>query len=54
MKVSVGLLEEYTQPRPQPSAAVAEVIVKLAGELSAEDWNQRDEAQKKLAAMDLW
>ncbi len=51
MKVPVGLVEEYNQPRPQPSAAVAESISKLAGELSAEDWNQRDEAQKKLVAM---
>ncbi len=51
MKVPVNLLEEYNQPRPQPSAPVAEAIGKLAGELGAEDWNQREEAQKKLIGM---
>jgi len=50
MKVSVGLLEEYTQPAPSllpPGRGDREARWKL----SAEDWNQRDEAQKKLAAM---
>ncbi len=51
IKTPVNLLDEYNQPRPQPSLAVAEAIVKLAVELGADDWNQREEAQKKLIGM---
>jgi hypothetical protein len=51
MKVPVGLVEEYVQPRPSPSAAAAQQIVKLAEQLGAEDWAARDEAQKKLTQM---
>jgi hypothetical protein len=51
MKVPVALIQEYTQPRPQPSAAVVESIKALIVQLNAEDWKQRDAAQEKLVTM---
>ncbi|MCY2953055.1 MAG: hypothetical protein NTU53_13920, partial [Planctomycetota bacterium] len=51
MKVPVGLVEEYSQPRPVPSPAVVEGIKGLVGELSVDDWKQRDRAQERLTAM---
>jgi hypothetical protein len=51
MNVPVALVEEYLQPRPTPSAAVAQTIEKLAADLNADDWQLRDAAQKKLVGM---
>ena len=51
IKVPVALIEDYSQPRPQPSAAVVETIKKLVAELNADDWKQRDAAREKLIAM---
>jgi hypothetical protein len=51
MKVPVGLVEQYTQPQPRPSASRVEKIKSLVGELGAADWKQRDRAAAQLAAM---
>jgi hypothetical protein len=51
MKVPVALVDEYVQPRPSPSAAATRAIEKLAADLNADDWQVRDEAQKKLTDM---
>lgn len=51
IKVPVALVEEYSQPRPQPSAAVIESIKGIVTELSADDWKQRDAAQERLVTM---
>jgi hypothetical protein len=51
MKVPVGMVEQYTQPQPHPSASTVQKIKSLVGELAATDWKQRDRAAAKLAAM---
>jgi hypothetical protein len=51
LKVPVALVAEYTQPKPNASGAVAEIIKKLVAELNADDFKQRDAAQEKLIAM---
>jgi hypothetical protein len=51
MKVPVALLEQYSQPLPQPSAAMIEKIKTLVGELGADDWKQREQAQSQLTTM---
>ena len=48
MKVPVALVEEYTQPTPQPSEAVLKRIKEAVGELGAEDWKVRDRAETGL------
>ena len=53
IKVPVALVQEYTQPRPQPSASVVVTIKSLVAELNAEDWKQRDAAQAKLTSMGI-
>jgi len=45
MKVPVALVEQYTQPLPQPSATMIEKIKGLVTELNADDWKQREQAQ---------
>ncbi len=51
IKVPVMLIEQYTQPLPQPSGAMIEQIKKLVGELGADDWKQRERAEGQLASM---
>jgi len=51
MRVPVALVEEYIQPRPQPSPAVIGNIKTLVADLNADDWKQRDRAQERLTAM---
>lgn len=51
IKVPVALVEDYSQPRPTPSAAVIEGIKRLVLDLNADDWKQRNAAQEKLIAM---
>jgi hypothetical protein len=50
-RAPVALIEEYSQPRPQPSPAVIETIKLLVTDLGAADWKQRDHAQEKLVAL---
>lgn len=53
MSVAVSLLEEYDQPRPHPSATMMEKIKTLVGQLSANDWKERDRASAALLEMGL-
>lgn len=51
MRVPVALIEEYVNPRPQPSKGVIETIKKLVVDLNADDFKRRDSAQDKLTTM---
>ena len=51
LKVPVALVAEYTQPKPNASGAVADVIKNLVAELNADDFKARDSAQEKLVSM---
>lgn len=51
MKVPVGLVEQYAQPRPRPSAPTVQKIKSLVGDLAATDWKQRDRSAAQLTAM---
>jgi hypothetical protein len=51
MRIGAQLVEEYAQPRPQPSENVIAAIRSLVERLNADDWRMRDEAQEKLMAM---
>lgn len=51
MRIPAALVEDYTQPRPQPSENVIATIKSLVETLNADDWRLRDEAQAKLIAM---
>jgi len=51
IRVPVALVQAYENPRPQPGKGVIDAIGKLVGQLSADEWGARDEAQKKLVSM---
>jgi hypothetical protein len=51
VKVPVLLVEQYTQPLPQPSTAMIEQIKKLVGQLGADDWKAREQAESQLTGM---
>jgi hypothetical protein len=51
MKIPVGLLEEYTQPQPQPSASMMEKIKSIVADLNNDDWHVRDRAQAALIGL---
>jgi hypothetical protein len=51
VRIPASLVEEYIQPRPQPSENVIQTIKSLVERLNADDWRLRDEAQEKLIAM---
>jgi hypothetical protein len=51
MKVPVALVEEYSQPTPQPSGQIVEKAKQLVAELSAEDWKARDRAETQLVGL---
>ena len=51
MKVPVALVEQYSQPLPQPSATMIEKIKSLVAELGADDFKQREQAQAQLTTM---
>jgi hypothetical protein len=51
MKVPVALVEQYSQPLPQPSATMIEKIKTLVAELGADDFKQREQAQSQLTTM---
>ena len=51
LKVPVALLSEYSQPQPQPSAAMLEKIKQVITQLNAEDWKARDRAEAQLVSM---
>ncbi|CAN5704343.1 hypothetical protein BH09PLA1_BH09PLA1_08200 [soil metagenome] len=51
IKVPVMMIEQYSQPLPQPSSAMIDQIKKLVGELGADDWKQREQAESQLSSM---
>ena len=51
VKVPVALLQEYTQPQPQPSAAMVQRIQEIVKALNDEDWHARDRARAQLMSM---
>jgi len=51
VRIAANLVDEYLQPRPQPSENVIGTIKSLVEKLNADDWRLRDEAQDKLLAM---
>ena len=52
IKVPIGLLHQYDQPLPQPSAIMVEKIRKLVEtDLSNEDWHVRDRGRAQLLSM---
>lgn len=53
IKVPVMMIEQYTQPLPQPSSAMIERIKALVVELGADDWKQRERAESQLASMGI-
>jgi hypothetical protein len=46
--VPTALVEQYTNPRPQPPPAIVDLVKRLVLELSAEDWRDRDRAQDQI------
>jgi small nuclear ribonucleoprotein (snRNP)-like protein len=51
MKVPVALVADYSNPRPAPSAVVAEKIKSIVKDLNAEDAKVREQAESQLTAM---
>ena len=52
MQVPVALLQQYTQPQPQPSATMIEQIKNVVEkDLTSEDWHVRDHARAQLLSM---
>ena len=47
----VALVESYLQPQPAISEMMTQQIKAIVGNLAADDWKQRDQAQGQLAAM---
>jgi hypothetical protein len=51
LKVPLALLEEYSQPQPQPSKDLTEKIKKIVEDLNSKDWKERDRAEAALLSM---
>jgi hypothetical protein len=51
LKVPLALLEEYSQPQPQPSKDLTDKIKKVVEDLDSKDWKQRDRAEAALLSM---
>lgn len=51
VNVPVGIVEEYTCASPQPKSAVADKIKTLVAQLNADDWKQREQAEKELLGL---
>jgi hypothetical protein len=51
MKIPVALIDQYTQPAPQPSAVMLEKIKTLVTQLNADDWKQREQAEAQIVAL---
>lgn len=49
--IPIALLEEYSQPRPQPAAGMVEKIKATVAQLNADDWKARDRAEAELTSM---
>jgi hypothetical protein len=49
--IPVWVVGEYSQPLPQPSAAMIEKIRALVANLSVDDWKVRDQTESALVAL---
>ena len=51
VSIPVGIIADYACASPQPKSAVADKIKALVAQLNADDWKQREEAEKNLLAI---
>ena len=51
MKVPAALIDQYTQPEPQPSQELLDRIKSIVGELADPDWKHRDRAADQLRGL---
>lgn len=51
LKVPVGAVRRYTQPRPRPSKQAVERLKAVVADLNADDWKTRDRAAAQLTSM---
>ena len=51
VSIPVGIIADYNCASPQPKSAVADKIKALVAQLNADDWKQREEAEKSLMAI---
>ncbi len=51
VSIPVGIISDYNCASPQPKSAVADKIKALVAQLNADDWKQREEAEKSLMAI---
>ena len=51
VNIPVGIIADYACASPQPKSAVADKIKALITQLNADDWKQREEAEKNLLAI---
>jgi hypothetical protein len=51
MKVPAALIEQYTQPEPQPSQELLDRIKSIVAELADPDWKHRDRAADQLRSL---
>jgi hypothetical protein len=49
--VPAAIVQEYTQPLPQPSAGTIDKIKAAVADLASDDWKQRDRAEAMLKSM---
>ena len=51
VRVPVGMVKRYSQPRPRPSPQVVERIKAVVADLNADEWKTRDRAAAQLASI---
>lgn len=51
VKIPVPLIDRYVNSQPNPSASIIARVRAVVGELSADDWKQRERAEAQLVAM---
>jgi hypothetical protein len=51
VKIPVALIDKYNNPEPLPSPIMIDKIKSMVGELSADDFKQREQAEQQLVAM---
>jgi hypothetical protein len=51
LKVPVALVAEYAQPQPKPADTMVDRVKAVVVRLNADDWKDRDSAQRELVAM---
>lgn len=51
LNLPVALLSEYVNPQPRPAKEIVQRVLKIVEQLSAQDWQERDQAEAQLVAM---